>query len=141
MINNLRVTQFDGVDEVIHKWPRLVVLAREEELTLSQEELLQMYLTCIESGAVFGVYGDRGLQGVCCVVQDGFCARIITIPSSNGGSIPMDIACIEAVEKWCNESGLDSIKATTRKLNGSSLAYFGHRLGFRRESVTFIKDL
>ena len=137
----LKVEQIEDVDEIIHKWPRLLTLAETECVIVTHEELLQIYLHSLSNGAVFAVYGDSGLMGACCVVIEPPYVRLVSLPSSRGGTTPIDLACIEAVEQWCKQLGMVGIKAMTHKLNGSSLAYFGQRLGFRKESVTFVKQV
>jgi hypothetical protein len=130
-----RIQQIDDVNEVIAKWPRLTVL----EPTANPELMLQIFLRCLEHGAVFFVYGDHGLMGACCVENCGEFVNLLSLPRDNGVGMAKD--CLEKVYEYAKGEGVDEIRVTSTNLCGSSFRYFEKSLGFRRQAVVFKRML
>jgi GNAT superfamily N-acetyltransferase len=129
-----KIEQIWDVNEIIAKWHRLWVLADTDEVGDS-ESVLQMYLHCLTNGAVFLVYGDKGLMGTCCLERCPKYVNLLSLPRDNGAG--MAKMCIETAKQWAKEEGYDEIRVVSTKLNGSSFRYFEKSLGFHRHSVTF----
>lgn len=125
-----RIQQVDNVDEVVAKWTRLIAVEKPE----NSAELLQMFLRCLDQGALFFVYGDKGLMGTCGLVACGGYIDLLTLPRDNG--VGMAKECLRRVKEWAKERQVDEIRVTTNKSCGSSFRYLKN-LGFRQASVTF----
>ena len=132
----IKVTKVVDVNEIIKCWPRLYSLALKEVPTTNADQLLQLYLTCFQNGAVFLVRNDSGLCGVCCVEhQPNYTLALRCVPNDRGTGIAK--ACIAAAKDWGRKTEHDTLIVSTERLSGSSFKYFEKSLGFRRKFVTF----
>ena len=131
-----KITSVKSVDELIKIWPRLVKLAKQELPDVEPDNLLQLFLACLQRGVVVLARTDKGLVGFACLeIKDGF-GQLYCIPADEG--VGLGKSCKEFLVAWAKEQNLDGIKATTNRLCGASFRYFEKSLGFRRNSVTFL---
>jgi len=143
----VNVAQIESVQELMKLWPRLRALSAEASPPVSVETALKIFLDCFGQGAVFVVRNDHGLVGSCCLhfTDHPKVLALRTLPKDNGEALGK--VCLEQVVEWAKEKGYKKIVVTTYELDGhkgmsgSRYKYFEKSLGFRQQSVTFVRNL
>lgn len=136
----IKVNTIGSFEEFLQLWPRLVALARDEQVTCrNTEDLLRLFLQSIEYGAVFVIRNDYGVVGSACVEVFDDHLVLYSLPSDNGEQLGKK--CLACIEAWAVERKLKYIDVTNSRFCGSSFRYFEKTLGFHRKSITYRKEL
>lgn len=128
--------QVEDIDVLVKTWRRLVVLANGEGSAMSTKSLLEMFLECLDNGAVFLVRGDNGLVGFVCVeALTDSCVALRSVPRDKTPGLGK--MCLEHVRTWAKANGFKRLFVSTSQFSGSNFRYFKHTLGMQQYSVTF----
>ena len=133
------VKQVNQIEHLLAYWEGIVALSKEDSSVRTTEELLMMFLSCLQNGVVFVVHNDEAILAFSCALLEGKVLSILFLPKD--GVQGYAKICLQRMASWAREHGCTSLQIASRRFNGSAFRHIEKTLGFKRKMTIFTKDL
>lgn len=142
-----------SLQEIIAQWPFITEgLAQYNALNASHrvvtpEEFMRVYMHILDVGGLSQIVKDADGNPLSCSM--GWAVNTPLDPPNlyvfwvycNGRDAGAVKMMMEDARAWCRERGITKISAASVRTSGASIRWFEKKMGFKRDSITFLQEV